>query len=76
MCFGEHFIIERRGKGEKKRSRTHRAAVTGLAVILAVFEAITSLAASKWFPLQLFSLSPTIMVVCIVMMSTSFCLML
>ena len=36
MCFGEHFIIERRGKGEKKRSRTHRAAVTGLAVILAV----------------------------------------
>ncbi|MBP1562449.1 MAG: hypothetical protein J6C38_01880 [Oscillospiraceae bacterium] len=39
-----------------------------LAVILAVFEAITSLAASKWFPLQLFSLSPTIMVVCIVMM--------
>lgn len=39
-----------------------------LAVILAVFEAITSLAASKWFPLQLFSLSPTIAVVCIVMM--------
>ncbi len=36
MRFGEHFIIERRGKGEKKRSRTHRAAVTGLAVILAV----------------------------------------
>lgn len=34
MHFGEHFIIERRGKGEKKRSRTHRAAVTGLAVIL------------------------------------------
>ena len=39
-----------------------------LAVILAVFEAITSLAASKWFPRQLFSLSPTITVVCIVMM--------
>ena len=39
-----------------------------LAVILAVFETITSLAASKWFPLQLFSLSPTITVVCIVMM--------
>ena len=35
MCFGEHFIIERRGKGEKKRSRTHCAAVNGLAVILA-----------------------------------------
>ena len=42
--------------------------LTLLAVILAVFEAIASLAASKWFPLQLFSLSPTIAVVCIVMM--------
>lgn len=35
MHFGEHFIIERRSKGEKKGSRTHRTAVTGLAVILA-----------------------------------------
>ena len=35
LRFGEHFIIERRSKGEKKRSRMHRAAVTGLAVILA-----------------------------------------
>lgn len=39
-----------------------------LAVILAVFEAIASIAAKQWFPLQLFSLSPTITVVCIVMM--------
>lgn len=35
LHFGEHFIIERRSKGEKKGSRTHRTAVTGLAVILA-----------------------------------------
>lgn len=35
MCFGEHFIIERRNSGEKKGSGTRRAAVTGLAVILA-----------------------------------------
>lgn len=39
-----------------------------LAVILAVFEAITALAASKWFPYQLYTFSPTIAVICIVMM--------
>lgn len=39
-----------------------------LAVILAIFEALASVAASKWFPLQLFTLSPTFTVVCIVMM--------
>ena len=35
MHFGEHFIIERRNKGVRNRSRTHRTAVTWLAVILA-----------------------------------------
>lgn len=39
-----------------------------LAVILAVFEALASVAAKNWFPLQLFSLSPTLAVVSIVMM--------
>ena len=36
MRFGEHFIIERRSKGENKGSRRHRTAVAGLAVILSV----------------------------------------
>ena len=39
-----------------------------LAVILAVFEALASVAAKNWFPLQLFTLSPTLAVVSIVMM--------
>ncbi len=38
------------------------------AVILGVFEALATLAAKKWFPFQLYSLSPTITVLCIVMM--------
>ena len=39
-----------------------------LAVILAVAETVTAFAAVKWFPMQLYTLSPTITVVCIVMM--------
>ncbi|MBD5103685.1 MAG: hypothetical protein HDT47_02345 [Ruminococcaceae bacterium] len=39
-----------------------------LAVVTAVFETITTLAATKWFPDQLYTLSPTITMVCIVMM--------
>ncbi len=38
------------------------------AVILCLFEALAAVAAKKWFPLQLFSLSPTITVLCIVYM--------
>lgn len=39
-----------------------------LAVILAFAEYVTASAAIKWFPEQLYTLSPTIAVVCIVMM--------
>lgn len=39
-----------------------------LAVILAAAEALTTYAAVKWFPTELYTLSPTIAVVCIVMM--------
>ncbi len=39
-----------------------------LAVIVFVFESVTALAASRWFPAELYTLSPTITVVCIVMM--------
>lgn len=37
-------------------------------VILCVFEALTTLAAKKWFPMQPYSLSPTVTVLCIVIM--------
>jgi len=37
-------------------------------VILCVFEALTALAAKKWFPMQPYSLSPTVTVLCIVIM--------
>ncbi len=37
-------------------------------VILCVFEALATFAANKWFPMQLYSLSPTITVICIVIM--------
>lgn len=39
-----------------------------LAVIMFVFETITAKAAAQWFPDQLYFLSPTVAVVCIVMM--------
>lgn len=39
-----------------------------LAAILAVAEWMTASAATKWFPTELYTLSPTIAVVCIVMM--------
>ncbi len=42
--------------------------LTILAVITAVFEAITAFAATKWFPGELYAVSPTIAMVCIVMM--------
>lgn len=42
-----------------------------LAVILFVAETITAKAANVWFPEQLYTLSPTIAVVCIVMMRWS-----
>lgn len=45
--------------------------LTILAIILAVAETITSKAANVWFPDQLYTLSPTIAVVCIVMMRWS-----
>lgn len=45
--------------------------LTILAVILAVAEFITAKAANVWFPDQLYTLSPTIAVVCIVMMRWS-----
>lgn len=37
-------------------------------VILCVFEALVTFAAKKWFPMQLYSLSPTVTVLCIVIM--------
>lgn len=42
--------------------------LTILGIILLVSEFVTATAASRWFPDQLFALSPTITVVCIVMM--------
>lgn len=39
-----------------------------MAVILFLFEMLTATAATKWFPGELYTLSPTITVVCIVMM--------
>lgn len=45
--------------------------LTIMAVMLAVSEAIATTAAAKWFPWQLFSVSTTIAVVCIVMMRWS-----
>lgn len=39
-----------------------------LAVVTVVFETITALAATRWFPDQLYTLSPTITMICIVMM--------
>lgn len=42
--------------------------LTILAVITVVFEAITAFAANKWFPGELYAVSPTIALACIVMM--------
>ncbi len=42
--------------------------LTILAAVTAVFEAITAFAATKWFPGELYAVSPTIAMVCIVMM--------
>ncbi|MCM1054234.1 MAG: hypothetical protein NC394_01820 [Bacteroides sp.] len=39
-----------------------------LTVVTLVFETITALAATRWFPDQLYTLSPTVTMVCIVMM--------
>lgn len=49
--------------------KQYRAIDLGImAVILAVVEALTAKAASSWFPMEFYALSPTIAVVCIVMM--------
>lgn len=45
--------------------------LTIMGVILAVCEFLTARAAAKWFPNELYALSPTIAVVCIVMMRWS-----
>ncbi len=42
--------------------------LTIMTVLTVVAEAIVSLAASKWFPYELYSLSPMVAMVCIVMM--------
>ncbi len=42
-----------------------------MAVLLFVFEMLTATAATKWFPSELYTLSPTITIVCIVMMRWS-----
>lgn len=42
--------------------------LTILGIILLIFEFLTATAATKWFPNELYTLSPTITVVCIVMM--------
>lgn len=42
--------------------------LTMLALVTAVFEAITAFAATKWFPGELYAVSPTIAMMCIVMM--------
>lgn len=54
------------GKISFKQYRTIDLGI--MAVILFVFEMITATAAAKWFPGELYSLSPTITVLCIVMM--------
>lgn len=45
--------------------------ITIMAILLAISEAIATTAAAKWFPNQLFSVSTTLAVVCIVMMRWS-----
>lgn len=42
--------------------------LTIMSVITVVFEAITTFAANKWFPGELYAVSPTIALTCIVMM--------
>lgn len=42
--------------------------LTIMAVLLAISEAVVTVAATKWFPDQLFSVSTTLAIVCIVMM--------
>ncbi|MGN0679361.1 MAG: hypothetical protein ACI4JS_06845, partial [Oscillospiraceae bacterium] len=42
--------------------------LTILTILTAVAEAVVALAASKWFPNELYSLSPMVAMVCIVMM--------
>ncbi len=42
--------------------------LTILGIILGVCEFVTAMAATRWFPNELYTLSPTITVVCIVMM--------
>lgn len=42
-----------------------------MAVLLFVFEMLIATAATKWFPSELYTLSPTITIVCIVMMRWS-----
>lgn len=42
--------------------------LTIFAVIMLIFETVTAKAAVQWFPDQLYALSPTVAVVCIVMM--------
>ncbi|MCM1164492.1 MAG: hypothetical protein NC299_06160 [Lachnospiraceae bacterium] len=49
--------------------KQYRAIDLGImAVILAVVEALTAKAASSWFPMEFYALSPSIAVICIVMM--------
>lgn len=42
--------------------------LTIMSVITVVFEAITAFAANRWFPGELYAVSPTIAMICIVMM--------
>lgn len=54
---------------DKLSFKQYRAIDLGImAVILFVFEMITAMAAIKWFPDELYTFSPTITIVCIVMM--------
>lgn len=57
---------------KQKTFGQYRAIDLGImAVLLLFFEMITATAATKWFPLELYTLSPTITIVCIVMMRWS-----
>lgn len=54
---------------DKLSFKQYRAIDLGImAVILFVFEMITATAAIKWFPGELYTLSPTVTMLCIVMM--------
>lgn len=75
----DYFAIGCRGRRKKDRKQVfcmnkisfkqYRAIDLGImAVLVFLFEMITTTAAVRWFPGELYTLSPTIMMICVVMM--------